>query len=822
MHISKEQRVRITLALLSIIDFAYTFQNFSQIKVILSSLLVLSNIVSMLLLKKKQISIIMITLYYGKEIILYGPTLTWPVLYLFKKIGSQKLIFLSLFSIQIAFNYVDSLWILILKTKEHYCMELIIIFIQEGYSFYIQQKPFNQCIRLLIKQFKQDCILQLFDRNYNNISINQKNTLIINRQQSVKNVLNSPKSDQIRLCTDEQELFYKLYLNNDDFQVLESNQQNLQTKMIFKSPKELLLFLKNNRQYYILAVLNDPCINQKVFYQVKYLQKDAFYLLYYIKIENGLTNWQNHKISKYKQNLINIFNHKLKTPLNGAIGHLITANDDENIMEQVKQLYLQPALLNCRLQLYLVQDILDYLSCEIEQLTIMNNKTNLQSLLSELYDLIENQCKMKKIDVLFKINDEIFDKLDSKYWFIYTDSNKLIRVLLNILNTSYRYTDEGGCISLEIKLDQLNKITYFTIIEEGSGINEEQIQQLKNQLNQLDHCATTNKSNKLLCDDNRINSGINLYLINKLIKLLSGDNSKLQLRIQQNNQLFFTFSISDTQDLQSESSLGRSKNNSLNKQKSLRSLNKNNFQQSPRISKFKQLSQRQFNFKSYNSLASLQQTEIVDVEPIAQIPNMLQTKNDNHKNCHQRQRFKSIKKHIDNQQCQKTSSKIHSADSAIQQISKTEKYILVVDDEPFNHETLCLMLKNIGFNKFLKAFNGQQCIDLVLQYHDQIYMIMMDIDMPIMNGIETTRQLEKLIIINSVSYIPIIGCTAHEDYESHLKCFEAGMIHVVIKPVFIKSIQEALYKISELNSNETIKENNSSYIMKTVQSKSSE
>lgn len=70
-----------------------------------------------------------------------------------------------------------------------------------------------------------------------------------------------------------------------------------------------------------------------------------------------------------------------------------------------------------------------------------------------------------------------------------------------------------------------------------------------------------------------------------------------------------------------------------------------------------------------------------------------------------------------------------------------------------------------------------------------------------------------MIVANSVCYIPIIGCTAHEDYESHLKCFEAGMIHVVIKPVFIKSIQEALYKISELNSNETIQENNSSYIM---------
>lgn len=36
----------------------------------------------------------------------------------------------------------------------------------------------------------------------------------------------------------------------------------------------------------------------------------------------------------------------------------------------------------------------------------------------------------------------------------------------------------------------------------------------------------------------------------------------------------------------------------------------------------------------------------------------------------------------------------------------SDKSILIVDDEPFNHDTLILMLKNIGFKKFLKAFNG--------------------------------------------------------------------------------------------------------------------
>ena len=83
----------------------------------------------------------------------------------------------------------------------------------------------------------------------------------------------------------------------------------------------------------------------------------------------------------------------------------------------------------------------------------MNNKTNLKTLLLEVYDLIEFQCKLKNINILFKINNENYKKIETKSLFVYTDSNKLIRVLLNILNILYRFTDEGGCIILEIKLD---------------------------------------------------------------------------------------------------------------------------------------------------------------------------------------------------------------------------------------------------------------------------------------------------------------------------------------------------------------------------------
>lgn len=40
----------------------------------------------------------------------------------------------------------------------------------------------------------------------------------------------------------------------------------------------------------------------------------------------------------------------------------------------------------------------------------------------------------------------------------------------------------------------------------------------------------------------------------------------------------------------------------------------------------------------------------------------------------------------------------------------------------------------------------------------------------------------------SIDKIPIIGCTAHDDYDTYLKCINAGMTHVIGKPVFLKNV----------------------------------
>ena len=65
-----------------------------------------------------------------------------------------------------------------------------------------------------------------------------------------------------------------------------------------------------------------------------------------------------------------------------------------------------------------------------------------------------------------------------------------------------------------------------------------------------------------------------------------------------------------------------------------------------------------------------------------------------------------------------------------------DQQILIVDDEPFNHDILSLILKSLGFTKFMRAFNGQECLDLITTKQHNIKFIFMDLDMPILGGIE--------------------------------------------------------------------------------------
>lgn len=99
----------------------------------------------------------------------------------------------------------------------------------------------------------------------------------------------------------------------------------------------------------------------------------------------------------------------------------------------------------------------------------------------------------------------------------------------------------------------------------------------------------------------------------------------------------------------------------------------------------------------------------------------------------------------------------------------TGKKILIVDDYAINSELLSFFVADAGAIP-LTAANGQECLAIVAT--EKIDMILMDSNMPVMNGIEATRAIRALPEGNTVV---IVGISVYDDEEEANLCLQAGM-----------------------------------------------
>ncbi|NQU34205.1 MAG: response regulator [Bacteroidetes bacterium] len=112
--------------------------------------------------------------------------------------------------------------------------------------------------------------------------------------------------------------------------------------------------------------------------------------------------------------------------------------------------------------------------------------------------------------------------------------------------------------------------------------------------------------------------------------------------------------------------------------------------------------------------------------------------------------------------------------------SKKTTKVLVVDDNLLNRKLACAVLK--GYNiDYDVAENGKIAFDYFLA--GDYNLILMDIQMPILNGIETTQKIREHEKNSGVTApIPIIAVTTFTMSNDKRNCFEAGMNDILAKP----------------------------------------
>ncbi|MGR6874470.1 response regulator [Pseudomonas sp. HK3] len=125
-------------------------------------------------------------------------------------------------------------------------------------------------------------------------------------------------------------------------------------------------------------------------------------------------------------------------------------------------------------------------------------------------------------------------------------------------------------------------------------------------------------------------------------------------------------------------------------------------------------------------------------------------------------------------------------------LASTDKNILVAEDNRTNQMVISAMLKRLGY-EFDICNNGKEAIDALL--NKPYSLVLMDCQMPILDGFQATRNIRKN---SSIADIPIIALTAGATDNEKQECYEAGMNDFLSKPIKLGLLKDTLLKWTAL------------------------
>lgn len=119
--------------------------------------------------------------------------------------------------------------------------------------------------------------------------------------------------------------------------------------------------------------------------------------------------------------------------------------------------------------------------------------------------------------------------------------------------------------------------------------------------------------------------------------------------------------------------------------------------------------------------------------------------------------------------------------------------VLVVDDVEVNAEIACAFLDQVGFHTSTAA-NGSEAVEAVRS--GGFDAVLMDIEMPVMNGLKATLEIRSAATDESARSVPIVALTAYASRDDMAACLDAGMNAYLTKPIDKASLFDALAHIN--------------------------
>ena len=493
-----------------------------------------------------------------------------------------------------------------------------------------------------------------------------------------------------------------------------------------------------------------------------------------------------------KANFLANMSHEIRTPMNGILG-MAELLLDANLEEESRE-YLQIIDNSARSLLTIINDILDFEKIEANRLTLEQVPFNPQEIVSECISICLQKAHEKDVDIVMDVAKNIPSS-------VLGDPNRVKQIILNLLSNAVKFTSEGQVyIRLRLITQQSIPFVTFDIQDTGIGIKEEALKTLFQPFVQAD-TSTTRKYG---------GTGLGLVISQKLARLMKGD---ISVKSTFGEGSTFTISIPFKIEHPSENSnsgfsgfnvlvIERSELLRQVLQKYIIEANGNCITTSPQ-SASNIASDAELNFNiifvsPYNtSKTTLDAIQNIQVRSNARIIGMY-IPGEKKTTLKQLAGYESyLTKPIRRDEfIAKALSSGAQKNRITKKLQVSEKSvgarILLVEDNLVNQKVAKRFLNRMEVLVDL-AENGSQALEM---FNKTSYdLVLMDCQMPVMDGYTATRHIREIEESNSVSKpIPVIALTADVMTGVREVCLQAGMNDYITKPISFDKLRDTIDK----------------------------
>lgn len=229
--------------------------------------------------------------------------------------------------------------------------------------------------------------------------------------------------------------------------------------------------------------------------------------------------------SRAKTIFLSNMSHEIRTPMNAIIGLDSLALNEPDISETTKD-YLEKIGSSAQHLLSLINDILDMSRIESGKMVLRNEEFAFSKLIEQINTIFSGQCSEKGLEYNCIINGNVND-------YYIGDCTKLRQVLINILGNAVKFTPEGGSVSLDVEKTAGfgGKSTLrFTIKDTGIGMSKEFIPTLFDTFSQEDTTAANKYGS----------SGLGMAITKSIVEMMNG---KIEVESEKGKGSIFTVTV---------------------------------------------------------------------------------------------------------------------------------------------------------------------------------------------------------------------------------------------------------------------------------------